>query len=140
MAFSINRVTLLGRVANDLNLRYTPGERAVLNLRIATSYSYQKDGEWEEVPQFTNCVFWGRNAEILDKQMSKGEYLYVEGRLQTRSWEDKEGNTRYSTEVQVRNFVIPRNKGQASKSSGNTSKPNDFGDGGENVDEDSIPF
>ena len=140
MAFSINSVTLLGRVANDLNLSDTPSERAVLNLRIATSYSYQKDGEWQEVPQFTNCVFWGRNAEIVEKQMSKGEYLYVEGRLQTRSWEDKEGNTRYSTEVQVRNFVIPRNKGDASKAPNKSSAPENFNDGDENVDEDSIPF
>ncbi len=140
MAFSINRVTLLGRAADDPNLRYTPSERAVLNLPIATSYSYQKDGEWEEVPQFTRCVFWGRQAEVIDKQISKGEYLYVEGRLQTRNWEDKDGNTRYSTEVQVRNFVIPRNKGDSSKASNTPPAPKKVGNGDESVDEDSIPF
>lgn len=114
MAFSINRVNLLGRVATKPAIRYTPSGRPVLNLRLATSYSYQNnEGEWVQVPQFTTCVFWGRPAEIIDQQASVGEFLYVEGRLQTRSWEGQDGTKRYATEVQVQNFVIPRGKGEA---------------------------
>ncbi len=142
MAFYINRVTLLGRAANDPNLRYTPSGRAVLNLRIATSHSYQKDKEWVDVPQFTTCVFWGRQAEIIDEQIDKGNYLYVEGRLQTRSWDGDDGRKRYATEVQTQNFVIPRNKGNSSKDNKKTPVPEDTEteSGEENIDEDSIPF
>ncbi len=141
MAFYINRVTLLGRAANDPNLRYTPSGRAVLNLRIATSYSYQKDKEWVDVPQFTTCVFWGRQAEIIDEQISKGDYLYVEGRLQTRSWEGDDNRKRYATEVQAQNFVIPRNKGDSTKEEGGTSTSQPEPEtADEDIDEDSIPF
>ena len=75
MAFSINRATILGRATADPNLKYTPNGQAVVNLGIATSYSYKKDDEWVEVPQFTNCVFWGRQAEIVGQNVSKGQYL-----------------------------------------------------------------
>ena len=112
MAFSINRATILGRATADPNLKYTPNGQAVVNLGIATSYSYQKDNEWVEVPQFTNCVFWGRQAEIIGQNISKGQYLYVEGRIQTRSWEGNDGKKRYTTEIIVRDFVIPRNKSE----------------------------
>mgnify|MGYP001034432876 CR=1 FL=1 len=115
MAFSINRVSLLGRVAAKPALKYTPNGRGVINIRLATDYSYQKDNEWVRVPQFTTCVFWGRPAEVIDQQVSVGEYLYVEGRLQTRSWEGQDGNKRYMTEVQVQNFVIPRGKREGIK-------------------------
>ncbi|MEA2020265.1 MAG: single-stranded DNA-binding protein [Patescibacteria group bacterium] len=141
MAFYINRVTLLGRAANDPNLRYTPSGRAVLNLRIATSYSYQKDEEWVDVPQFTTCVFWGRQAEIIDEQISKGDYLYVEGRLQTRSWEGDDDRKRYATEVQVQDFVIPRNKGDSTKEKGTAPNQQPQPEAAnEDIDEDSIPF
>lgn len=112
MAFSINRATILGRATADPNLKYTPTGQAMVRLGIATSHSYKKDDEWVEVPQFTNCTFWRRQAEIISQNISKGQYLYVEGRIQTRSWEDQDGNKRYATDVQVENFVIPRNKGE----------------------------
>ncbi len=113
MAISINRVTLLGRCAQDPELRYTADGTPVCTLNVATSYSYQREGEWEEVPQFTRCVLWRNRAEYVARHVSKGEYIYVEGRLQTRKWEGKDGQTRYTTEVQVDNFVIPQNKGQS---------------------------
>jgi len=144
MAFYINRVTLLGRVANEPKMKYTPGGQAVLNLPIATAYSYKKDDEWEEVPQFTTCVFWRRQAEIIDEQVSKGDYLYVEGRLQTRSWEGNDGKKRYATEVQAETFVIPRNKGETTKKpemgSAQPKKQGTSPSETEDVDEDSIPF
>lgn len=153
MAFSINRVSLLGRVAAKPALKYTPSGRGVINIRLATDYSYQKDNEWIRVPQFTTCVFWGRPAEIIDQQVSVGEYLYVEGRLQTRSWEGQDGNKRYMTEVQVQNFVIPRGKGEApgaAPEEGAEPEPtpeekvpeeeSESGPGDESVPTDSIPF
>ena len=152
MAFSINRVSLLGRVASKPALKYTPNGRGVINIRLATDYSYQKDNEWVRVPQFTTCVFWGRPAEIIDQQVSVGEFLYVEGRLQTRSWEGQDGMKRYTTEVVVQNFVIPRGKGEVPgvvPEEGAEPEPTpeeapekepEGGSGDESVPEDSIPF
>ncbi|MFW6109852.1 MAG: single-stranded DNA-binding protein [Patescibacteria group bacterium] len=153
MAFYLNRATLLGRIANDHNLRYTSSGRAVLNARIATSYSYQNDeGEWVDVPQFTTCVLWGRSAEIVAEQTGKGDYLYVEGRLQTRDWEDQEGNKRYATEIQVQRFIIPRNKKEGAVETeigsegadgvtvNDAPEPSETGSEDEDIDSDSIPF
>ena len=111
MAFSINRVTLLGRVSQDPELRYTAKGHPVCTVNLATSYSYREGEEWKEVPNFSRCVIWGKPAEIVSQKIKKGEYLYVDGRIQTRKWETQEGQTRYSTEVIVRNFVIPQNQG-----------------------------
>ncbi len=144
MAFSVNKAVLLGRCANDPEMRYTPSGQAVLNLRIATSHSYQKDGEWQEIPQFTNCVFWNKPAEIVAQHVSKGEYLYVEGRIQTRSWEDQDGNKNYRTEIVVSDFVIPKNKGQSKSvnnggGQGQETVPDDVDDE-EVIDNSDIPF
>lgn len=140
MAFSINRVTLLGRCAQDPELRYTPEGTPVCNVSIATSYSYQQDGQWKEVPQFTRCVFWRNAAENVAEHTKKGEYLYVDGRIQTRKWENREGQTQYTTEVVVDNYVIPQNKGSRSGSGPDSKSEADFDEGGEGEDFSDIPF
>ena len=112
MAFSINNVTLLGRCAQDPELRYTANGTPVCTLNIATSRSYREGDEWKEVPEFTRCVVWAKAAEYISQNVTKGNYIYVDGRLQTRKWQDKEGQDRYTTEVVVRNFVIPKAKGE----------------------------
>jgi len=106
---SVNQVTLLGNLTRDPVLKYTPQGTAVINFSIATSRSYkdkQTDG-WKEISEFTNVVFWGKSAEIIGQYCNKGSKLFVQGRLQTRSWDDKEtGTKRYTTEVIGSDFTL----------------------------------
>jgi single-strand DNA-binding protein len=106
MAFSINRATLLGNATKDVELRYTPGGTAVAKFSIATNRSIKKDDSWEDIPTFHNIVAWAGTAEYVAKTLKKGMKVYVEGRIENRSYEDKEGVKRYITEV-VADSVIP---------------------------------
>ena len=102
-----NKVILIGNLGSDPELRYTPGGQAVCDLRMATNESWtDKNGQKQERTEWHRVVFWGKPAEILKQYVAKGQRLYVEGRLQTRSWEDKEGNKRYSTEVVGNDFMF----------------------------------
>lgn len=94
----LNRVMLIGNLGADPELK--SGATSVLRLRLATNEKWMgKDGERQERVEWHTVVFFGKRAEGLSKHLSKGESVYVEGRLQTRSWEDNDGNKRYSTEV-----------------------------------------
>ena len=98
---SVNKVILIGNLGADPELRYTPnGNRAVCSLRIATSDVFKdKAGQNQERTEWHRVTVWGDQAENCNKYLSKGRSVYVEGRLQTRSWDDKDGNKRYSTDV-----------------------------------------
>ncbi|MDX2018640.1 MAG: single-stranded DNA-binding protein [Deltaproteobacteria bacterium] len=98
---SVNKVILIGNLGADPELRYTPnGNRAVCSLRIATSDVFKdKTGANQERTEWHRVTVWGDQAENCNKYLSKGRSVYVEGRLQTRSWDDKDGNKRYSTDV-----------------------------------------
>ena len=97
---SVNKVILLGNLGRDPELRYTQGGQAVANFSIATTERYSsKEGERQERTEWHNIVTWGRTAENCAQYLSKGSSCYVEGRLQTREWEDREGNKRRTTEV-----------------------------------------
>lgn len=96
----INRVQLIGNLCKDPEMRTTGGGMAVCTLRIATnSRKKTQDGNWEDVPEFHAVVCFGNTAENAGKYLSKGRQVYVEGRLQTRKWQDKEGKDRWTTEV-----------------------------------------
>lgn len=95
---SVNKVILIGRLGKDPEIRYTPGGTAVTNLSVATSF---KPKEGEEKTEWHRCVAFGRTAEVCGEYLHKGTQVYIEGRLQTRDWEDKEGNKRYTTEIVV---------------------------------------
>lgn len=96
----INKVILIGNLGADPELRFTAGGQAVADLRLATSRRWQgKDGSTQEDTQWHRVVVWGKQAEQCKEFLSKGRQVYVEGRLQTRSWEDRDGNKRYTTEV-----------------------------------------
>jgi single-strand DNA-binding protein len=98
---SINKVMLLGNLGRDPELRSTPKGNQVLNFPMATSRRW-KDRETDEVHDQTDwhrIVVWGRQAEVLSEYLRKGSQVHVEGRLQTRSWSDKDGATRYTTEI-----------------------------------------
>ena len=96
---SVNKVILLGHLGKDAETRFTPSGAAVTNFTLATNRRWkdQQTGDWKEETDWHNIVVW--KAENLAPHLQKGKQVYVEGRLQTRSWEDKDGNKRYTTEV-----------------------------------------
>ena len=107
MAGSVNKVILVGRLGQDPEVRYTQGGTAVANLRIATDETWKdQSGERQQRTEWHTVVAWRRLAEICGQYLSKGRLVYIEGKLQTRSWQDREGNKRYSTEVQADNMVM----------------------------------
>ncbi len=95
---SINKAILVGNLGQDPELRYTRSEMAVTTLRVATTDTYARDGE-EPKTEWHSVVVFGKTAENCCNFLSKGRQVYVEGRIQTRKWTDKEGNDRYSTEI-----------------------------------------
>jgi len=96
----VNKVILLGNLGQDPELRSTPGGQSVVSLRLATSERVKdKEGNWSDKTEWHVVVAWGKTAENVHQFCRKGKTLFVEGRLQTRKWQDKEGKDRYSTEV-----------------------------------------
>jgi len=97
---SINKVILIGNLGADPEVRYTPSGRAVANFRIATTENWtNKEGGKEERTEWHRIVAWGRLGEICGEYLHKGKQVYIEGKLQTRSWEDRDGNKRFTTEI-----------------------------------------
>ena|SRR5688572_22702459 len=101
----VNKVTLMGNITNDPELRFTPGGSGVLNFGLATNRSYQKDNNWTDEVTFHNIVVW-RSAENLAKRVKKGTRVYVEGRLQVRTWENAEGHKQYKTEIVADDVIL----------------------------------
>jgi single-strand DNA-binding protein len=108
---SVNKVILVGNLGGDPEIRYTPGGQAVANFNIATNekWTNKSNGQPEERTEWHRLVAWGKLAELSRDYLSKGKTIYVEGRLQTRKWEDKQGQTKYTTEVVVQSiqFLSP---------------------------------
>ena len=99
---SVNKVILVGNLGRDAELRYTPGGAAVSTLNLATTEVWNdKQGQKQEKTEWHRIVLWGKQAESLQEYLVKGKQIYVEGRLQTRQWDDKEGNKRYTTEIKA---------------------------------------
>ena len=119
MPEGLNRVMLLGNLGADPELRVTPGGQAVLKLRLATNESYlDKNNVRQERTEWHRVTVWGRRAEALGKFLQKGDSLFIEGRLQTSSY-DKNGEKRYSTEVIATNIVLPgRGRGEGAREGG----------------------
>ena len=107
MARGVNKVILIGNLGQDPELRYTGSGTAVCNMRLATSETYKdRDGNMVENTEWHTVVAWARLAEICGEYLKKGSQVYFEGQLQTRQWEDKDGNSRYTTEVKVREMTM----------------------------------
>ena len=107
----VNKVILIGNLGRDPEIRYTQGGQPVANFTMATSERWNnKDGERQERTEWHKIVVWGKLAEFCGEYLSKGRQVYAEGRLQTREWEDKDGNKRWTTEVVANaiQFVGPR--------------------------------
>jgi single-strand DNA-binding protein len=99
---SVNKVILVGRLGQNPEIRYTPAGAAVANFSVATNETWMdKSGQKQERTEWHRIVVWGKTAENCGQYLAKGRQVYVEGRLQTRQWQDKDGQTKYSTEVQA---------------------------------------
>ena len=97
---SLNKVMLIGNLGRDPEVRYTASGTAVASFSLATSEKYKnKSGESEERTEWHNITLWGRLAEIAGEYLAKGKTVYIEGRLQTRKWQDRDGKDRYTTEI-----------------------------------------
>jgi single-strand DNA-binding protein len=104
---SVNKVILVGNLGRDAELRYTPGGAAVATLNMATTEVWNdKAGQKQEKTEWHRVVLWGKSAETLSEYLTKGKQIYVEGRLQTRQWDDKDGNKRYTTEIRGDRIVL----------------------------------
>ncbi len=114
MAEGLNRVMLMGNLGADPELRYTQGGEAVLNMRLATTESYKdRNGERKEKTEWHNCVLWGKRAEALSKFLRKGSSMFVEGSLRNSSYEGKDGQKRYKTEINARNIILTGQRGSS---------------------------
>jgi single-strand DNA-binding protein len=113
MAKSLNKVMLIGNLGKDPEIKYTPSGVPVAKFSIATNESYKdKGGEWQERTEWHNIVAWQRLAEIIGEYVKKGSKLYVEGRLQTSSWEDKQsGEKKYKTEIVATSILLLGGRG-----------------------------
>jgi single-strand DNA-binding protein len=104
---SLNRVTLIGNIGKDPELRYTTSGQAVASFSLATTDKFKsKNGQYEERTEWHSIVIFGKQAELLAEYTHKGSALLVEGRLQTRKWQDKDGKDRYSTEIVSDHFQM----------------------------------
>jgi single-strand DNA-binding protein len=104
---SVNKVILVGNLGRDAEMRYTPGGAAVATLNLATTEVWNdKAGQKQEKTEWHRIVLWGKMAESLKDYLIKGKQIYVEGRLQTRQWDDKEGVKRYTTEIRGDRIVL----------------------------------
>lgn len=106
MAKSLNKVMLIGRLGADPEIRYTADGTPVANFNLATDTPIKKGDQWETETEWHRIVAWRRLAEICNEYLSKGRQVYVEGRLRTRAWEDRDGNKRWTTEIIARDIVL----------------------------------
>jgi single-strand DNA-binding protein len=114
MAKSVNKVILIGNLGKDPEVKYTPNGTAVAKFSLATNERFKdKSGEWQDRTEWHNIVAWARTAEIAGEYLKKGRTVYIEGRLQTRSWEDQQTKQKkYMTEIVVSDLVLLGGKGE----------------------------
>lgn len=124
MASDLNRVVLIGRFVKDPELRYTQGGSSVSNFSVANNRSYTVSGEKKEFTSFFNCIAWGKLGEIIVQYCKKGQRIAIEGRLQQRSWDDQNGNKRYTVEVVVENFQFLSPKQESPMAMDNSGSAN----------------
>ena len=145
----VNKVILIGHVGKDPEVRYLDSNTPVANFTLATSETYKnRNGEKVKNTEWHNIVLWRGLAQIAEKYVKKGTMLYIEGRIRTRSWDDKDGNKRYTTEIIGDNLQMLSRKGdetgdnfsQSAPSSDNYSDTSYDSPSVENDDVDDLPF
>jgi len=150
---SVNKVILVGNLGRDAELRYTPGGAAVATLNLATTEVWNdRSNQRQEKTEWHRVVLWGKQAESLQEYLTKGKQIYVEGRLQTRQWDDKDGNKRYTTEIKCDRVTLLGGGGGRGGAGGGSeaygARGGGAGGGGGQMDEppvepitdDDIPF
>lgn len=151
MADGYNRVTLLGNLGADPELRTTSGGQAVLKLRLATSESYlDRNRARQERTEWHSVVVWGKRAEALSRILSKGSRIFVEGSIRTSSYDDKDGNKRFKTEINALNIILAGGAGPRGQSGESAPAPQTSGvgysdddyppTGGTSAPDDDFPF
>jgi single-strand DNA-binding protein len=142
MAGGLNKAILIGNLGKDPEVRYTPSGLGVANFNIATSESWtNKEGAKETRTEWHRIVAFGKLAEICGEYLSKGKQVYIEGRIQTRDWEDQNGVKRYTTEIVANQMLMlgSRDSGDTARNQGTPAK--DFqGPPGAGFEDDDIPF
>lgn len=126
MSYGLNKVMLIGHLGGDPELRYTENNIPVVSFSVATNESYKdQNGKLVERTEWHRIVAWRKLAELFGEYLKKGSKVYLEGKLQTRAWEDKEGNKRYTTEIVVNDFTFLDSKGAGGdqQSSGEHAPP-----------------
>jgi single-strand DNA-binding protein len=146
---SVNKVILIGHLGQDPELRYIPNGDATTTISIATTETWKdKAGEKQENTEWHRCIFWRRAAEVVAEYAKKGSQMYVEGKLQTRKWTDKDGVDRYTTEIVASEFKFLGNKGTSDEGRsprGEAARPRREASGGRSKSsfddmEDDTPF
>lgn len=151
---SVNKVIILGRLGQDPELKYTPSGAAVCNFSLATSETWndKNTGQKQEKTEWHRVVVWGKLAELCNQYLSKGRQAFVEGKLQTRSWDDKNGQKRYTTEISATTVQFiggastGASNGQYDQSSAPANNNNNKDNGGYDISPDAsfasddIPF
>lgn len=120
---SLNKVMLIGNLGKDPEIRHTAAGTAVATFSIATSerVKNKQTNEWEKKTDWHNVVLWDKQATLAGQYLSKGSTVYIEGRLQTRKWQDKNGNDRYTTEIVGNTIEFLSSKGEGTRSGGSDS-------------------
>ena len=141
MAGAVNKVILVGHLGGEPEMRYTQGGTPVANFSIATNESWtNKDGQKQDKKEWHRIIVWSKLAEICVEYLSKGRQVYVEGKLQTRQWENRDGNKQYTTEIVAREVVFLGGAGTTPNSSvSQTNTNNTHEDPPAPVDDD-LPF
>jgi single-strand DNA-binding protein len=141
---SVNKVILLGTLGKDPEVRRTQDGKGVANLSIATSEQWKdKSGEKQEKTEWHRVVVWGQPAETAEKYLNKGDRVYIEGKLETRKWQDKDGRDRYQTEVVVTvggNLVLLSNKKEQQEQQEQQEQPKPQQQNNDTPFDDEIPF
>jgi single-strand DNA-binding protein len=142
---SVNRVILVGNLGRDAEVRHTAGGQAVATLNLATTENWKdKEGQRQEKTEWHRVVVWGKTAEALGPYLTKGKQIAIEGRIETRQWDDKDGNKRYTTEIKADRVTLlgssgggaGRSGGQDREYGGQSTPMNEPAD----MPEDDIPF
>lgn len=141
----VNKAILLGRLGRDPELKYTPGGKAVCSFSLATTERWTtQDGQKKENTTWHNIVAWGKPAEIMKEYLRKGSEVFIEGRIDNRSWEDKDGNKRYISEVVVGNFQFvgarATGSGSADEAAPASRPDDDLPSAGAGRTDDDLPF
>jgi single-strand DNA-binding protein len=121
---SVNKVILVGRLGKDPEVRYTSGGQAVANFTMATDYSFKdRNGERQKRTEWHRIVAWRKLAEIVQQYLKKGSLVFIEGRIETREWQDKEGQKRYTTEIIANDMRMLGGRGEGMAAGAGAAAP-----------------